>query len=85
MRTTIDFRDDLMYEIQARASRDKTTLKDEINTCLKRALSLADAHKPAFRVRTHHMGGLAVEPGRVWGLVDSLEAEAYTSKRELGK
>lgn len=85
MRTTIDFRDDLLSELQIRVTRDKTSLKHEVNACLERALGFGVTAPAAWKARIHHLGGEGVEPGKVWDLVDSLEAEAYVAKRELRK
>ncbi|MDA8409218.1 MAG: hypothetical protein M0001_02360 [Treponema sp.] len=85
MRTTVEYRDDLMVELQARAARDKLSLKDEVNVCLERALGLGTRAEEVFSVAEHHLGGAALAAGSVWELVDSLEAEAYVAKRDLGK
>gem|GEM_PF-2451132 len=85
MRTTIDFKDALMMELQARAARDKTSLKDEVNFCLERALGLDNRVSEVWKAEVHHLGGMKAEPGRIWELVDTLEAEAYAAKRELKK
>jgi len=85
MRTTIDFRDDLMSELQRRAAKDKATLKDEVNACLERGLGMAKTSQSDWKAKTHKMGGLNIDPRLVWKLVGALEAEAYASKRELGK
>jgi hypothetical protein len=85
MRTTVDFRDDLMIELQQRAARYRTSLKDEVNACLDKGLGSYDSSGPAWKAKTYAMGGEGITPGKVWELADSLEAEAYAAKRELRK
>ena len=85
MRTTVDIYDALMLELQERARLNNASLKDEVNACLERALGMGAAPAQPWVPRSHHMGGVGAEPGKVWDLVDALEAQAYAAKRELGK
>ena len=74
-----------MAELQSRAARDKLSLKDEVNVCLERALGFGTGSQQPFSLAEHHLGGTRIEPGAVWELVDSLEADAYVAKRDLSK
>lgn len=85
MRTTIDFRDDLMAELQSRAARRRVTLKEEVNACLERGLGMSKPNQASWKVKTRKMGGINLDPGLVWDLLNAMEAEAYITKRDLAK
>ncbi len=85
MRTTIDFRDDLMSELQERASKDGITLKDAVNNYLALALRGRAEDRPRWKPKSYGMGGEAAAFRKAWKLVDALEEESMLAKRELRK
>lgn len=74
-----------MSAIQARALREGRSIKDEVNYCLERALGLGSRTTEPWEAKTYAMGGATADLGKAWELVDRLEEEAYTAKRELRK
>lgn len=83
MRTTIEISDILMSELQERAVRDGSTLKDEVNRCLAVGLGRDRGSRLPWRAETFHMGGSI--PDKALALADGLEMEAVVAKRELRK
>ena len=85
MRTTIDISDILMRELQDRAARDSTTLKEEVNRALEKGLGRGAAGRSPWKLVTYRMGPPSADLDKAWEVADSLEADAAIAKRELRK
>ena len=85
MRTTIDISDTLMLELQARAARDSTTLKEEVNRTLEKGLGLGSAGRSPWKLVSWHMGAPSVDLEKAWDVAEGLEADGAIAKRELRK
>jgi hypothetical protein len=85
MRTTIDISDILMREIQDRASRGSSTIKDEVNRALEKGLGLSAADRPTWKAKAYSLGAPSVDLEKAWYLAEDLETDAINGKRELRK
>lgn len=85
MRTTIDIADILMQELQNRAARDSSTLKDEVNRTLAKGLGLDAKDQAPWKPMRYRMGPPSADLDKAWELADGLEADAAIAKLELRK
>ena len=85
MRTTIDISDILMRELQDRAARDSTTLKDEVNRTLAKGLGRGAAGRSPWKPASYPMGTPTADLDKAWEVAEGLEAEAAIAKRDLRK
>lgn len=85
MRTTIDISDILMRDLQERAARDATTLKEEVNRALERGLGRVAVGRAQWTPVSYRMGTPSDDLEKAWSVAERLEAEAAIAKRELRK
>lgn len=85
MRTTIDISDILMRELQDRAARDSTTLKEEVNRTLEKGLGREAAGRSPWKPKSYRMGIPSANLDKAWEVAEGLEADAAIAKRELRK
>jgi len=85
MRTTIDIADILMRELQDRAIRDSTTLKEEVNRTLEKGLGRDSADRSPWKPVSYQMGTPSADLDKAWEVAEVLEADAAIAKRELRK
>ncbi|MDO5504374.1 MAG: antitoxin [Actinomycetia bacterium] len=80
MRTTLTLDDDVVRLIEETMHRERLTMKDVVNTALRRGLDTADAIEPyalpVFETRLRP----GVDPARMNQLADELEDEAIMEK-----
>lgn len=85
MRTTIDIPDIMMRELKERAAQRSTSLKTEVNRALKKGLRRGVAGRSSWKPSSYRMGSPSADLDRAWEVVEGLEADAITAKRELRK
>lgn len=74
-----------MRELQDRAVRDSTTLKDEVNRALAKGLGRDAVGRSPWKPVSYRMGTPSADLDKAWEVADNLEAEAAIAKRELRK
>lgn len=82
MRTTFDVKDDLMYEVAARAAAEHRSLKDVVAEALALGLGKASGTLPVWTCPTHAFGSPQADYTKAWTLIDDLDADQVAEKRE---
>lgn len=90
MRTTIDIDDDLMAQLKDAAHRRRASLKDLVNSALRRGVTegATRARRPVFRCPVFHMGAPvthAVNLDKALALAAAAEDSEVARKLELRK
>ncbi len=74
-----------MRELQDRAARDSTTLKEEVNRTLEKGLGRGTADRTPWKPKSYRMGIPTANLDKAWEVAEGLEADAAIAKRELRK
>jgi hypothetical protein len=83
MRTTLTLDPDVAQKLQAAVSRQKSTLKEVVNTTLRQGFKATAPKAPApFRVQARSLGlRPGIDPDKLNQLVDELQAQDFERPR----
>lgn len=85
MRTTLTLEPDVAAKLKRKMAERNLTLKEAVNTYLRRGLEATEPKTAKFKVKPFRLGGFmpGVDPARLNQLVDELEVEEYLRKLKL--
>lgn len=85
MRTTLTIEPDVADRLKRKMAEQNLTLKQAVNTFLRRGLDAPEPKTTKFKVKPFGLGGFmpGVDPARLNQLADELETEEYIRKLKL--